>query len=105
MAASRSNVTLAYQSPFLDRDHFAATLGDFARALETAKPALFVWIGSDVELKLLRPRLRRGLPRLRVLGSDGMGRSNPDPDLFGGDLFVSNVDLTAVTSAPGAAGV
>jgi ABC-type branched-subunit amino acid transport system substrate-binding protein len=60
-------------------------------------PDIIVWIGLTPELQVIRPLLRRALPRARVLGSDGVSFIGATADLapFEGDRLVALTDVHA----------
>jgi branched-chain amino acid transport system substrate-binding protein len=91
-----ASIPVVHEAPFLGGESFARNLDDVVRSVAHAKPDLLVWVGLPPELSLLRPRLRQLLPRMRVLGSDGVSFIGSFGDLrpFEGDWVVSFADMT-----------
>src|SRR5678815_246046 len=85
-------------APFVNGEPFAINVPDMVRFLTDATPDLLVWIGLPAELERLRAPLRAALPKLRVLGSDGISFLDPrtnDLRAFIGDVVVSYADVAS----------
>jgi branched-chain amino acid transport system substrate-binding protein len=90
-------VPIVYGAPYTEREGFADAFS-VARAVASTHPAILVWLGRGPALLELLPALRRTMPSLRVLASDGVDnvatRSNPD-SAFIGVQYVSYLQLDA----------
>jgi len=97
-ALHRTSASLVYEAPFINGEPFAINVNDVIRSLTDAAPDLLVWIGLPTELERLRAPLRAAVPRLRVLGSDGISFLDPlttDLRAFIGDIVVSYADMAS----------
>jgi branched-chain amino acid transport system substrate-binding protein len=96
-ALRENGITPIYEAPFIGGASFEGTVDGLVQSLKTAKPDLLIWIGLSPQLQALRPHLRRELPKLKVLGSDGVSFIGTTPDLasFEGDWLVALTDVNA----------
>jgi branched-chain amino acid transport system substrate-binding protein len=93
----RRGIEPVYEAPFIAGRGFERSAGELVASIRAANPELLVWIGLTPELLVLRPQLRRVLPRLRVLGSDGVSFIGATTALapFEGDWLVALSDVQA----------
>lgn len=101
-ALRKSSAALVYDAPFINGEPFAINVRDVVQSLADAAPDLLVWIGLPTELERLRGPLRAAMPRLHVLGSDGVSfldSSVTDLRAFSGDMVVSYADMSAAKPA------
>lgn len=79
-------VPVVFEAPYSQERPIADVPGT-ARAITRARPEVFVWLGRAAQLRQLLPDLRRSMPSLRVLASDGVDDANmggeTDSTLFG----------------------
>jgi branched-chain amino acid transport system substrate-binding protein len=91
----RRALRVDYEAPFIGGPGFEREVTGIVQSVAAADPDLLIWIGLTPELRLLRDPLRRALPGLRVLGSDGVSfiGAGPDGAAFQGDWVVSLTDI------------
>jgi branched-chain amino acid transport system substrate-binding protein len=88
-------VTPAYDSPYAEAEGFTRG-SEILLGLEQARPDLLLWIGRAYDYLAIVKPLRRALPSLEVLASDGFGGPTLDTDrehLLDGVRYVHSVDL------------
>lgn len=98
---ARAKVPIVYEARFTEGDSLHEVAG-IARALSDAHPDRLVWLGRSRQLLELLPELRRVLPALPILASDGINDSNTESNADGaitGVRYVSLIDPTASRAA------
>jgi branched-chain amino acid transport system substrate-binding protein len=89
------SVPIVYGAPYTEHEGFVDA-ASVVRAVANTHPAILVWLGRAPALLELLPALRRTMPLLRVLASDGVDnvatKSNPE-SAFIGVQYVSYLQL------------
>ncbi len=62
----------AYEAPYAEAAGFT-DVADVASAIARSKAQVLVWVGRSAELQILLPPLRKLVPAIRVIASDGFG--------------------------------
>lgn len=89
-------LSTVYEAAYLEGPRFSDR-DVMTRAVIAARPDLLVWLGREPELRAVLPPLRRALPSLRVLSSDGFSTARlnqPGGDALLGVQYVRLVDPT-----------
>ena len=85
-----------YATPYVESDSFPDG-GAIAAAVVRANPAVLIWIGRAAHFARVAPEVRRALPSLTVLASDGFGGPAVVHDslhVLAGTRYVRFVDLS-----------
>ncbi|MEO8622705.1 MAG: branched-chain amino acid ABC transporter substrate-binding protein [bacterium] len=84
-----------FDAPYAEDDAYS-NQGELVMALAQTRPDLLLWIGRATDYGDIVPSLKRALPRLEIIASDGFGSSELTTDSlhrFDGVRYVRLVDL------------